>query len=123
MTVTVEVDVPDKQVSTFNRDVCGFNHFTSSEVHYNIQIQDYYNASDNTNATWGYFAVDPYDESTWTLPRDIYVYFDTDVPDVYTRRAYSVNWENLEGDFNDYFIENEDGYYIKDISKMPSFSG
>lgn len=121
LTVTVEVDIPDKQVSTFNRDVCGFNHFISSEEHYNIQIQDYYNASDNTNATWGYFAVDPYDESTWTLPRDIYVHFDTDVPDVYTRRAYSVNWENLEGDFNDYFIENEDGYYIKDISKMPSF--
>lgn len=121
LTVNVEVDISDKTVSTFDRDVYGQNHMTSNEEHYNIQIKDYYNPDDNGNSTWGYFAVDPYNEDTWILKRDIYVYFDTGIAGEYVRREYKVNWENLEGDTNEYFIETEEGYHIKNISKMPKF--
>lgn len=121
LTVSVEIDIPDKEVSTFEREVYGPNHITSNEQHYNIQIQSYYKAGDTTNETWGYFEVDPYNENTWTLPRNIFVYFDTSEAGVYARRAYTVEWENLENDTNDYFIATEEGYKIKDITKTPKF--
>lgn len=119
--ISLTVEIPDKVISSFDREVYGKNHVSKSESHDNVQIAEYAVDGDDTNETWGFWAVDPYDESTWILPRKVIVHFDGKNPGEYSAWEYEVAWRKLPGDMQERIEEAEGGYRILGISKMPAY--
>ncbi|HQC55072.1 MAG TPA: hypothetical protein PKX91_05050 [Clostridia bacterium] len=133
----MNVDVPDKVVETFNKELKTENHTLAEYALRNIKIKDYINAGeeyDIDDELLGIFNVDPFDKSTWVLPTEIAVFFtinkDAGIYQRYdynneydsegTLTKYGVEWKNIEGDTAVHFTVDSDGKYtIADVSENP----
>lgn len=111
--INLKVVVPDKIIG--NRDYTfktGDDFHEVTENVMNIQVAPYYTAGQTTvGDDWGVFYVDPYDSSTWTLPKEIYVMFDGKLPGTYSPYKYTVEWRNKAGDSIVHY-DNATGEYV-----------
>ena len=98
--VSLKVKVPDKIIG--ERDYTfktGADFHEVTETVMNVQVAPYYTEGQTTvGDNWGIFYVDPYDSSTWVLPKEVYVLFDGVIPGTYSPYFYEVAWRNVEGD-------------------------
>lgn len=107
--VALKVNVPDKIIGendyTFKTGA-EFNEVTEKVM--NIQSAPYYI---DGKESLGVFYVDPYDSTTWILPKGVYVLFDGQTPGTYTPYFYEVEWRNQAGDSVVHY-DNATGEYV-----------
>ncbi len=111
--IELKVNVPDKIIGkrdyTFNT---GDDFHEETETVMNIQVAPYYTPDQTAvGDNWGVFYVDPYDSSTWTLPKEVYIMFDGKIPGTYSPYYYSVEWRNRDGD-NVVHYDDATGEYV-----------
>ncbi len=117
--LTFHVKVPDKIIG--ERDYTfktGTDFHEVTETVMNVQIKDYYTEGQTTvGENWGIFYVDPYDSSTWTLPREIAVMFNGLQEGTFAPYFYTVAWRNVSGDVTVRFDNATGEYYLTGVSK------
>ena len=98
--IKLKVLVPDKIIG--ERDYTfktGADFHEQTETVMNLQVAPYYTMGQTeVGSDWGVYYVDPYDSTTWVLPRDIYIHFDGMTPGTYAPYFYNVEWRNVAGD-------------------------
>jgi len=112
--VKLKVLVPDKIIGERDYEFkTGSDFHSETETVMNVQVAPYYTQNQTeVGSDWGVYYVDPYDSSTWTLPRDIYVHFNGVVPGTYAPYFYNVEWRNVDGDTTVHFDNATGEYYL-----------
>lgn len=113
--IQLKVLVPDKIIG--ERDYTfktGDDFHEETQPVMNIQVAPYYTEGQTeVGENWGVYYVDPYNRSTWILPRDIYVHFNGMVSGTYDPYFYTVEWRNVAGDSNVRFnYDSNTGEYL-----------
>lgn len=112
--IALKVLAPDKIIGT--RDytfLTGSDYHEQTETVMNLQVAPYHTPGQTeVGADWGVYYVDPYDSSTWVLPRDIFVHFDGMLPGTFASYGYNVEWRNVEGDSTVHFDNATGEYYL-----------
>ena len=120
--LTIEVQIPDKVIDTFTKELITEGHQPSEYELRNIKIKDFYvngETPSEEDENLGVFNVDPFDSDTWVLPTDIVVFFTLD-GGIYQKYEYSVEWRNIEGDLAEHFVIDNDGvFYLLDVTENP----
>lgn len=135
--LVMNVDVPDKVIKTFVKELKTENHLANNYEVRNIKIRDYIRPGEIyaiDDELLGIFNVDPFDTSTWVLPTEIAVFFSIDEgAGIYQRydytnsydeegrvTAHGVEWRNVDGDTDVHFTIDGDGRYnLVGVSENP----
>lgn len=123
--LVINVNIPDKVIGEFNRNLITEGHTERTYSLQNIKISKYIAENEVFNVNdelLGIYNVDPFDSSTWTLPTNISVFFTIDEANgVYQKYEYNVTWQNQEGDTNLRFNVDADGvYHLVGVNEDPS---
>ena len=112
--VKLKVLVPDKIIGERQYEFkTGSDFHDETETVMNIQVAPYYTQNQTeVGSDWGVYYVDPYDSSTWILPRDIFVHFDGVEPGTFAPYFYNVEWRNVAGDDIVRFDNATGEYYL-----------
>ena len=116
--IILTVEVPDKIIDEFNKNIITEDHVERNYSLYNVQYPGYYVEGQDLYNNCGVYYVDPYNTDTWIMDKNLYVFF-TNADGTYARYEYVMEWENVLGDTAEHFVLENGKLRFVDVTQMP----